>query len=212
MVDRPSSSLGNHTVLWLDWSGVNGLGAMRTGMLWIRCQYLSGISLSLSSCVYVFTVPRSISIKSRTLICLHRSSTVYIYMKAVNQQLWWYIEIKGLPTESQEARFHYFVHNHLWMEVSSLAFILGRLRSTNVRVLWSVENYFLNERQQGQLKAFCIYSIFSSFPSVEGLIFTSLQVTTCLSVQYYFKHYIGPHCWKTYSEVKAPQWKLLNNK
>lgn len=57
-----SRPLVTTTCLLLDWSGVNGLGAMRSGMLWIRCQCVSGIcpclshslSLSLSLLFYFF--------------------------------------------------------------------------------------------------------------------------------------------------------------
>lgn len=113
------------------------------------------------------------------------SSRVYITMEAVNQQQWWFTEIKGLPAELQEAKFHYFVHIRLWVAISGLSFVLGdfkRLRSTNVRALWSVQNHFLSDwpYQVSTALSICVlYSISSSFPSVGGPLFVSWWGWTC---------------------------------
>lgn len=49
---------------------------------------------------------------------------------------------KGLPTESQEATSHYFVHVHSWSEVVLVDLKTKRLRSSYWRSLWTVQNDF----------------------------------------------------------------------
>lgn len=147
---------------------------MRTGMLWIRCQCLSGISLSRSlfMCVCIHHTmleeTGSTSIKSQNLIRLHPEYTLPWKQSISSSD--GLQKSKGCPLSRKKLNVTIlYTLAYVWRSQVSLLFFEGggfkRLRSANVTALWSVQNHFLNEwphRARTALSIFVLYSISSS--------------------------------------------------